>query len=77
MFGSSKNKQIITVWRAFFKPDKMSGHALKILKEKEKELRESSPTKLLMGWKQKRWTTSAVFLSELKEKKSEGGRRVR
>ena len=37
MFGSSKNKQIITVWRAFFKPDKMSGHALKILKEKEKE----------------------------------------
>ena len=37
MFGSSKNKQIITVWRAFFKPDKMSGHALKILKGKEKE----------------------------------------
>ena len=32
---------------------------------------ESSPTKLLKGWKQKRWTTSAVFLSELKEKVKE------
>ena len=38
---------------------------------KEKELRESSPTKLLMGWKQKIRTTSAVFLSELKEKEKE------
>jgi len=35
VFGSNKNKQLITVCRAFFKPDKMSGHALKILKEKE------------------------------------------
>ena len=39
--------------------------------DKEKEMRESSPTKLLKGRKQKRWTTSAVFLSELKEKRKE------
>ena len=35
---------------------------------KEKELRESFPTKLLMGRKQNIWTTSAVFLLELKRK---------
>ena len=44
------------------------------IKRKGKGLRESSPTKLLKGWKQKKWTTSAVFLSELKRKgKGKGG----